>query len=434
MCTYHPLDPNLNRPNLQVVDGIASPRNTVQIDDAHIASRDEHDASTDYGMTEGMTLLLLDTAKAAPDLWSSPNQHEEADRHEVGHLSFVTKDTSHRSSNVNVKELPKKAVTRIFKIPLANTVFQSGQVSTLFAQRMKLNGMPGKSVGPTLEKYRSLQHQTLELEDLLTAPTSSGLSTQLTRITHPRVVDAAVGNILKTFRRDTGIQQPFPASQELESAVSRWRTQSSIDGQRPGVWALVIPREAIQGPEFLDSRDILSSIDTGARLHHVLSGGGGWGNKKGLLSLDPVCKPEIFESDSSVPPWMRETEDGFGFETFEQTVKPGDIVTFFIAQLQPLQSPLSRPELRGTSLALGTCLPVDDTPSSDGERDSNASCVVTANHFGVLSSKGIEFTVANRDGKAKSEDTSQSSKLVTKTILDAPHTVYHQWSIAGGPG
>lgn len=80
----------------------------MQIDDAHIASCDEHDASTDYGMTEGMTLLLLDTAKAAPDLWSSPNQHEEADRHEVGHLSFVTKDTSHRSSNVNVKELPKK--------------------------------------------------------------------------------------------------------------------------------------------------------------------------------------------------------------------------------------------------------------------------------------------------------------------------------------
>ena len=296
---------------------------------------------------------------------------------------------------------------------------------------MKLDRTTGTTVGPTLERYSSPRNQTITLGEFPTAPTSSRMSTHLSPVTEPRIVEAAVGNILKTFRQESGSQQPCPASQELESAVSRWRTRSPMDEQRPGVWALVIPRETTQNLEHLNPQDLLKLIDTGARLHHVLSGGGGWGNKQGLLSLDPICEPKIFESDSSVLPWMRETEDGFGFETFEQTVKPGDIVTFYIAHAKGLRSPLSSSYRRGASLALGTCLPMDDICSSDDESQSDTSCVVSANHFGVLSSKGIEFTVKCCKAKAKSEDTSKVSKVITQTMLDAPHTVFHQWSTAG---
>ena len=401
----------------------------MQITEAHASAKDDSDVLARSDSTQGVTLLLTDTAKAAPHLWLLLPESDQDDDREVGHLNLSTKGVGHMDSEVESGNLNPEVINRSFKIPLANTVFQSGNISTFFAQRMEIFKRPDRRVRPICVRDRSLREQTVKLPDFPEAPTLSELSTLLTPITEPRVVQTAVGNILKTLRQDFSSRQPFPASQELEAAVSSWRTQFSSDGQRPGVWALVRPREVVQGlEELVAPLHVLTQIDTGARLHRVLSGGGGWGSKQGLLSLDPKCKTTINGPGSSIPPWMRETEDGFGFETFEQTVKAGDIVTFFIAQAPPPGLSAFQPKPRGSSLAIGVCPAIDDMPSSDDQYPSDDMVSITADHFGVLSSKGIEYTLTAENRNATIESKTQSPRVITWTMLDAPCTVFHQWS------
>ena len=387
----------------------------------------------EHDTREGMTVLLTDSARATPGLWASLDQRERT-LNDVAHISFLFPEkAASPSSKVHANDSLCGSIFRKFKVPLANTIFQSGHVSTLFAQRMKCSLSPD---GPTLvapEEHHPLTKQTIQLVDLLEPPISRELYTSLKPITEPRIVDHAVGNILRTLHKGSRDHQSFPASQELEAAVSRWRTVNPVNGHRVGVWALVTPRELLQGsqvPSHLGN--IMNCLEAGSRLHHVLSGGGGWGNKQGLLSLDPILQPDIVESDASVPPWLRETEDGFGFETFEQTVKPGDMVTFCATQEQSATFSSSRAEHRKASFAVGTCPLREEMPLTDGENDLDASIAVATNHFGVLSSRGLEYSRSVMKAEKEPTDASKTPTISTRTRLDAPHTVYHEWSEAVG--
>lgn len=95
----------------------------------------------------------------------------------------------------------------------------------------------------------------------------------LRMLTEPRMVGEAFGNILKSV--EVG-EESFPASWELEKMVT---------GECKGVWARITRTQ----PGEVEKEMVMKP---GVRLHRVLSGGGGWGAKKGLLSLDPQLEKE----------------------------------------------------------------------------------------------------------------------------------------------
>ena len=375
-------------------------------------------------------MLLLNEVQAAPGLWDRASVDGDVDRDQVDTISFVCTDNKgYPTTTAASQTLDTASVFREFRIPLANTIFRTGQTSTCFAQRFSLTRTADGGVNVRSLHHRSLKNQTIVIQDFPPSPRCSACIVDLRPITEPRIVKAAVGNILRTLQDMHQVKPPFPASQELEAAVAKQRTRRLTSEQRPGVWALVQPREVLQTlRESTESTDLLRHFDSGARLHKILSGGGGWGSKQGLLSLDPICKSELPKSETnpSVPPWLRETEDGFGFQTFEQTVRPGDLVTFFAAQEHTTSPSAWIPEPHQASLAFGTCSALDDEFHSHPEDAADVSIHVEANHFGISSSRGLELTVSAMNTKNDARPNTHDDLLV-RTKLDAPNLNFHQW-------
>jgi hypothetical protein len=76
---------------------------------------------------------------------------------------------------------------------------------------------------------------------------------------------------------------------------------------------------------------VSKALTEGARLHRVLSGGGGWGQKAGLLSLDPVPASEVADplESGDIPRMINDPEDFAS--TLTPVVRNGDSIQFFIS-------------------------------------------------------------------------------------------------------
>ncbi|KAL8704994.1 MAG: hypothetical protein Q9201_001891 [Fulgogasparrea decipioides] len=156
------------------------------------------------------------------------------------------------------------------------------------------------------------------------------------------------------------------------------------------------------------------SILTGSSFHKVLSGGGGWGNKQGLLALDP-------ERDFDVTPELPPIE-GFEYEDMEadrrrnigQLINPGDSVKFFVATSEvsfPKKSSAAKASSASweivperTSFVFGT-LPstIDAMPAPDltaANESGSRPCIYVPGHFGMLSEAGMSFGAAKPNGQS----------------------------------
>lgn len=198
------------------------------------------------------------------------------------------------------------------------------------------------------------------------------LSTPLLPLTLPRQVDGHMGNIVRGLIGADG--NSMTASTELEEVVPRFFKTRGESPQPTSAWALVTAKKKGGGfPDKAFSRVLAAGLDTaaepaepkpleemdpllqqqaleglwredpphwnklvqqacrrGARLHKVLSGGGGWGKKAGLLSLDP--KPVGPPQRERTP----ETDGDFdSVDEFSTALKPvindGDYIQFFIS-------------------------------------------------------------------------------------------------------
>lgn len=178
-----------------------------------------------------------------------------------------------------------------------------------------------------------------------------------------------MGNIIRGVIGSDG--NKITASTELEQVVPQYFKSRGEPAQATSAWALVIPKThapyAIKatskllfaqagadlentrpddyehweqkGQEALWQSDpphwnsmVQASLTYGARLHKVLSGGGGWGKKAGLLSLDPVP----FGAPVYSKPTKESTQDDFeSVDDFSTALKPvvedGDFIQFFIS-------------------------------------------------------------------------------------------------------
>ncbi|KAL2122912.1 hypothetical protein VTJ04DRAFT_3367 [Mycothermus thermophilus] len=169
-----------------------------------------------------------------------------------------------------------------------------------------------------------------------TTTSSSGSKSTITipllPLTPAHRIHRSAGNIISQLwpRNAAG---PMPASEELEKLIPRLRElrldatgdeETYYAGGGLGVWALTIPPSqavagSVGGPvgelPVLDIKEAAAAVAEwgryqllerelaekvrgrlkelvarGCRLHRVVSGGGGWGAKRGLLSLDPETK------------------------------------------------------------------------------------------------------------------------------------------------
>ena len=169
-----------------------------------------------------------------------------------------------------------------------------------------------------------------------------------------------MGNIIRRVVDTDG--KSIQASSELENVVPRFFSSRNQPAQATVAWALVIPKNLKQkistrteellaslraedGPNSTDSEHtwerlwrsdppvwntlVSQALSEGARLHRVLSGGGGWGKKAGLLSLDPVPANESSGSPTG-PESFATIDDPGNFEsTLTPVVQDGDSIQFF---------------------------------------------------------------------------------------------------------
>ncbi|KAK3067991.1 hypothetical protein LTR53_014777 [Teratosphaeriaceae sp. CCFEE 6253] len=245
------------------------------------------------------------------------------------------------------------------QLPLAQTVFSNGKASTLVQMRYESDARGRLAV--VAEEH--LEAQTIELP-FQEVYSSTSFKIPLLPLTPMREVTHSMGNIVRTVSSppSQGPSQSQPASQELEAAVASYFQARGMTPETVRVWALIEPKatqwpsgkhetlrtlntETISKywkPQYVAGRVKLAHnfkhhLRRGSRLCRVISGGGGWGKKAGLLSLDPDSVYSSRELRADVGWDFDLDDDSAGALERQQTqalgdvVKQGECIMFFIA-------------------------------------------------------------------------------------------------------
>ncbi|KAK4043643.1 hypothetical protein C8A01DRAFT_43401 [Parachaetomium inaequale] len=289
-----------------------------------------------FASSEGVSVLRGNASRMLPSLWDPENPTPSA-----------------RPASLEFRPPPTRHVGPLrVHVPLANTLFANGRHHALFASRWP----SGSQLLPRLATKVQRTNQTIVLPpaDLGFVPASeSSVTAHLIPLTRPRKVVHSLGNILSRIEIDG---QPVPASRELESLVPlllkapRKLRDNAHDADHPaggpvGVWAMTMPRHLdkhllLTHPLPLNRRyhpanewrlasatanRMDAFIAAGCQLHKVLSGGGGWGPKQGLLSLDPQTE---FAPDENQD--LQSFMDSFHGKNAGGIASPGSYVQFFV--------------------------------------------------------------------------------------------------------
>lgn len=340
---------------------------------------------------EGISVAYLDSEDATPNLWTHREVSSERDTMTIQQQSSIS---------FNIRSVAPRHKMRKIQLPVANTLFLNGKTSTLMAQRWLQR--PNKAT--ERDAFQILEQQSLpeQVVNMTPVPLHERipvhlLQTCLRRITSPEVVKASVGNIIQRLSSIDG-SGASPASQQLEKAIHKSIRDGLMESHRPDIWAFVTP----QGLQSIDEVT-RKALEEGCRLHKVLSGGGGWGVKQGLLSLDPESQygASLEEVEDKSLPTFPNDKNG-DLQLFRNTVNSGDTVTFYINEVPsgPLQGAKL---LRKSKLALCYHLHFGTTPSTmDSARvgaevrpnaGNTTKVVKLGGFFGALSEQGMGFEV-----------------------------------------
>jgi hypothetical protein len=352
----------------------------------------------------------------------------------------------------------------VWRLPLANTVFQTGTTSTMFLSTWRID--PSQRT-LQLEKTTHVTHHGIELPVSRTdsGQRLSALSIPLVPLTYPRRVEGCMGNIIRRLTGDDGTTS-VTASSELEKVVPEFFKARGEPAQPTTVWALVAPKsnkslksrtrtqlwkrvakkerkggvenlvwDRLWKGELVASNTLVSkALGEGARLHRVLSGGGGWGKKAGLLSLDPVPVSE------EIPIRMEDATSGFeGPGDFSSVLTPvvedGDNIQFFISPAPPaqetahnLESLKALPKERAWGWELGTVpSTVDSIPGGSWQHgDSGSGYLAVFKHsFGALAEGGMTLTQQRRNAPG------DPLSVFSKTTIDVPYSRLWTVELAG---
>ncbi|KAK6007372.1 hypothetical protein QM012_004186 [Aureobasidium pullulans] len=363
----------------------------------------------------------------------------------------------------------------IVQLPLANTIFHNGLSSTLIWRKYALQ-QGGKGLTQIDEQVCDSHRVKLPQQADSPEANNLALSVPLVPLTSARSVVACMGNIIRRLSANSGLgpaddtKEAILASQELEQSVTSYHKTRGLSPRAVSVWALVIPERTFTGglsmaakvlgernlPELWKTGsdhdtdpsqpNLLTLLQNGARLHKVLSGGGGWGKKAGLLSLDPdtgygqhpsweeiapaqQTEPEYTQGLSPVPADLHRI---WGFEPQElpSIVNKGDYIQFYIspsasseeasAQSEPSTNSPDQTLSNVKTVEFGS-IPstVDDMPNSLPSQAAAESVVQTyPNHFGALSETGVALFFGLQSDKSSSSNIHKATDAATK--VDVP--------------
>ncbi|MCJ1410329.1 hypothetical protein MMC19_004414 [Ptychographa xylographoides] len=346
--------------------------------------------------SEGISISISDSAKTSSNLWSGSGSgseqgyplKEEQQFLSFRHYAFGVKECD------NYDHKPLTAYT--VEVALANTIFQTGTPTTSLLQRWVLDWKPSSSPTAHCVKQAVVRRPVLTMPQTAYASKhriASDVPSGSRILTAPRIVSEALGNIIRTFENESDPNNGFPASEELERVLASAVVE--VD-QAEEVWARVTPRERWTGLPQPLRRPL--EVDHGARLHRVLSGGGGWGSKRGLISLDP----ESSISNSSEQDTFGDGEDPEAEQkqALGEVVRAGDAVEF-IAFTQPSRTPVKAQDAKivevSSSTKFGSIGSQKDTMPEDTSQKcgiaSQRGPLVIHGHFGALSETGISLNV-----------------------------------------
>ncbi|KAK0656743.1 hypothetical protein B0T16DRAFT_501373 [Cercophora newfieldiana] len=356
-----------------------------------------------YSSSDGLAILYGSLDTTLPGLWTNMALKSKGDV-----------SSSQPSLEFHVAPLEEDSRPLQVTVPVANTVFNNGRPHTMFASRWRTakGSLPG--LLSVVEKTRQV---------VVAGNTSSSSSTvvaPLVPLTEARKILAGLGNILRQVEIDL---LPAPASKELEDIIPKLlKARSERCGGRPvgpmEVWALIYPEHvaASQGlPRALGldadeshewsraqevSRLMPGLLASGCHIRKILSGGGGWGLKQGLLSLDPQTKystPDEEDIESFIRSFNGEDSGG-------ATVIPGSYVQFMVEPFgHPPKGALQHDTTDGASMVLGA-------QGAASEQESLSEYQVQQGLFGAISSEGI-YIASGADASQAGEDHGITTKL-----------------------
>jgi hypothetical protein len=356
----------------------------------------------------------------------------------------------------------------------ANTLFVNGLPYTMFADRWVSNSEAVS--GPKFSRQSA--RKSINRITFNHTFTASSLTLPLQKLTEPREISVCMGNVISKLaeRQDS---EPTSASRELEERVSAFMTTKNATNGTLAVFALIIPKPGAEtGPkrgrlistkllgydksraidgEASESHRILDSIrlaiSQGAHLHRVTSGGGGWGKKQGLLSLEPALDFESEETENT-PSWTPEASEGdsedirpfWAQSAVPETAHPGDMVEFYgtflskdeehtlireeslVAASKVLDTSLWRGKTWAdedlSKIVLGVAAPQDSSVAST-LAPLGDELISIPHQFGMLSEHGMALTSIEYDINEESTQSFgvRAERETNVTRIDVPHTV-----------
>lgn len=182
----------------------------------------------------------------------------------------------------------------------SNTMFINGKTSTMFTESWsRTHSSQGEyhfeMAGPRVD--RNVLAWALPSE-------CTSIRVPLQKLTERREIALSMGNIVSKLVATDG-SGTQPASLELEGKISTLVKDKKLVNSRLVVFALIShssgPQHSAAALDVRAGSDSLGiAIQDGARLFRVTGGGGGWGNKQGLLALEPVESASDLQTASTV--------------------------------------------------------------------------------------------------------------------------------------
>ncbi|CAD6503875.1 BgTH12-05619 [Blumeria graminis f. sp. triticale] len=281
--------------------------------------------------------------------------------------------------------------------PLANTIFTNGRRSTLLISRwQRKEGNLAIVKPPSYRSEASINLSISQSKNFFDIPVSP--------LTFPRQIQSGLGNIVRRLTIEGA--SAVPASQELEKAVME-TNKTPTKNRDNNVWAMIMPPGMTRQKDKIrnDHSHIKDLIMRGAKMYRVLSGGGGWGNKEGLLALDPetsfegqhVAGINLSDDDMKYPEKYT--------DALANIAQEGALIQFYhMISRQPSGITQHRCTTENQIVIGSVSSTVDDMVSAS---DPGTSFI--AGHFGCVSESGIFFQSAEN----------------SSTKIDVPHSYFY---------
>ncbi|KAI0537986.1 hypothetical protein GGR58DRAFT_469621 [Xylaria digitata] len=337
----------------------------------------------------GFSVLCGPTDNILPGLWAKES-FAGTSQDKASCVSFVTNPLDGHTGALEIT------------LPLANTVFQNGRRSTLYASRWDISNeglVALRTRDPKITQRIAAKSESVD-------HTSSAIS--LLPLTPPRKIVASLGNIVRQVEVD-GFATP--ASKELEAIMpgifgERAQREPTSSSRPIGVWCWVIPPHVMETKKFndlklfragssqieadiiLNSRETFSELlSSGCRLHKILSGGGGWGLKQGLLSIDPETSFSLPDQDDEMEMFIRSFKERESGERTSGLAAPGSFLLFCVEpQVTDIERLSSQQHAPTKAWSFGVAPNLDHMP----RHVSNPDLVeIIGGHFGISSETGL---------------------------------------------